>query len=34
MDPGDAIVFDDAGIHRASKTKNERIVLRFLYGKT
>ena len=33
MDPGDAIVFDDAGIHRASKTKNERIVLRFLYGK-
>jgi hypothetical protein len=33
MDPGDAIIFDDVGIHRASKTKNERIVLRFLYGK-
>ena len=31
---GGAIIFDEAGVHRGSKTKfNERIALRFLYNR-
>ena len=32
MSAGDAIIFNEGGIHKASKTlKNERIVLRFMF---
>ena len=33
MNPGDAIIFDENGIHKGSKIlENERIVLRFLFS--
>jgi len=31
LDKGGAIIFDEGGAHMGSKTKNERLVLRFLY---
>ena len=32
MSAGDAIIFDEGGIHKGSKTsKNERIVLRYMF---
>ena len=31
--PGDAIIFNEGGVHKGSKTSlNERIVLRYLYS--
>ena len=32
MSPGDAIIFDEGGVHKGSKTLiNERVVLRYLF---
>ncbi len=33
LSAGDAIIFDEGGVHKGSKSlKNERIVLRYLYS--